>query len=142
MAGIDIGVLVGQHLGALFGQLAPRGAVLAGAPYVRYLEWGGERAVIEIGFPVADASSLGLPPLSDAADGEPGASSLPGGRALVTIHRGPYSTLMTSWTATSAWIEGRGVRTGGAPWESYVDNPDEVPPADLRTEIVWPIAED
>jgi AraC family transcriptional regulator len=142
MAGIDMGELVGRHLGALFAQLAPRGAALAGAPYVRYHAWGGETAVVEIGFPVADAAALGLPALEAVADGEPGASRLPGGRAVVAVHRGPYDELMSAWRHADAWMVGRGLQAGGAPWESYVDNPDEVPPRDLRTEIVLPLAAD
>jgi AraC family transcriptional regulator len=142
MAGIDIGELVGQHLGALFGQLAPRGAQLAGAPYVRYHEWGDATAVVEIGFPVADALALGLPALAEAADGEPGLAQLPACRAVVAVHRGPYNELMTAWRRVDGWMTGRGLHSGGAPWESYIDNPDEVPPAELRTEIIWPIAED
>ncbi|MFN8628780.1 MAG: GyrI-like domain-containing protein [Chloroflexota bacterium] len=142
MTGIDIGELVGQHLGALFAQLAPRGAELAGAPYVRYHEWGDATAVVEIGFPVNDVGRLGLPALDDAADGEPGAAQLPAGRAVVATHRGAYNELMTAWRDVDGWMVGRGLHAGGAPWESYVDNPDEVPPAELRTEIVWPLAED
>lgn len=142
MVGIDIGVLVGEHLGALFAQLAPLGVGLAGAPYVRYHEWGGEAAVVEIGFPADGQSLARLPLLADARDGEPARSTLPAGRALVLVHRGPYAELTHSWSAAAAWIESHGLRAGTAPWESYVDNPDTVSPSELRTEIVWPLAED
>ena len=39
------------------------------------------------------------------------------------------------------WIEEHGYQVAGAPWESYVTDPAEVPdPADWRTEVCWPLA--
>jgi effector-binding domain-containing protein len=140
MAGIDIGTLVGEHLGPLFASMAPTGVALGGAPYVRYHDWGGDTAIIEIGFPVKGSVPSGVPPLADVADGQPGASRLPGGRAMVAVHRGPYSGLMTAWREADGWMVEHAIGSGGAPWESYVDNPDTVDPSELRTEIVWPIA--
>jgi hypothetical protein len=34
------------------------------------------------------------------------------------------------------------VVAAGSPWESYVDNPDDVAPEALRTEVVVPLAGD
>ncbi|HEY4753297.1 MAG TPA: GyrI-like domain-containing protein, partial [Candidatus Limnocylindrales bacterium] len=127
-AGIDVGALVGQTLGALGGRLSALGIAVAGPPYVRYHEWGGETAVVEIGVPVAGDAGAALPTLDDAGDGAPGASSLPGGRAIVFEHRGPYDELFESWARAGGWLEAHGLRSAGAPWESYVDNPDLVPP--------------
>ena len=140
MAGIDVGAIVDEQFGAVVGRIAALGAAIAGAPYVRYLEWGGETAVLELGFPVSAA--LGpdeLEPLGGSADGQPGATALPGGNALVLEYRGPYTGLKAAWDLSRAWIDEHSLRPAGAPWESYVDNPDTVAPDAIRTEIVWPL---
>jgi effector-binding domain-containing protein len=38
------------------------------------------------------------------------------------------------------WIEGHGYQPSGPPIEKYLNGPDEVPPAEYRTEIAIPIA--
>ena len=40
------------------------------------------------------------------------------------------------------WIHAQGEEDGPGPWESYLDNPEEVADtATLRTEVLWPVAE-
>src|SRR3974377_1142031 len=50
-AGIDVGALVGAHLESLAVRTVDLGLTIAGPPYVRYQQWGGALAVLELGFP-------------------------------------------------------------------------------------------
>ena len=139
MSTVDVGELMDNamsRLGALFGQA---GATPAGPPYARYHAWGGELADVEIGFPLASTID-GLPALTDSPEGEVGASELPGGRAAQVIHRGPYPTLGEAYSSLHDWIHAQGYDEGDGPWETYIDNPEEVADvAQLRTEITWPV---
>lgn len=139
MSTVDVGALMDDamsRLGALFGQV---GATPAGPPYARYHAWGGELADVEIGFPLNGAID-GLPALTDSPEGEVGASELPGGRAAQVIHRGPYQTLGDAYGSLHDWIHAQGYDEGNGPWETYIDNPEEVTDtAQLRTQITWPV---
>jgi AraC family transcriptional regulator len=127
---------VAKALGEIFGQVhlyAQRaGAVMAGPPLTRYLQWGPGLLTIEAGIPVASP----VP-----GEGEVKADTLPGGFAAVTMHTGPYDQLMEAHAAVQQWIEAEGLTAQGAPWESYVTDPGDYPdPKDWKTEIFWPLA--
>jgi effector-binding domain-containing protein len=139
MAELDLGALFGQHLPALARHLADLGAAPGGPPYGRYHEFGSEWADVEIGLPTA-AHVAAMPTLEECEPGEMGLSQLPGGQAALTVHRGSYETLGDSYRRLEAWIGDAGRAAGGAPWESYVDDPEEVDVAELRTELYWPLA--
>jgi effector-binding domain-containing protein len=86
---------------------------------------------MEVAVPVRDPQ---------ADQGEVKASTLPAGRALVVIHRGPYDGLKDTWRALGPWMAKEGLVARADPWEEYLDDPCGTPPEDLRTRIVWPIA--
>jgi effector-binding domain-containing protein len=139
LAEVDLGKLFDVHLPNVAHRIADLGGEAAGAPYGRYHEFGPEDVDVEIGIPVR-APVANLRPIEEAEPGEPAASELPGGRAAVTIHRGPYDGLPQTYDRLREWIAGQGQAPGIGPWESYVDDPGEVEdPGALRTEVVWPI---
>ena len=139
LAQLDLGAMFGRVLPVVFGRLGSLGASPAGPPYARYHAFGPEEVDVEIGVPTAGAA--GLPPLDACAAGEVGASELPAGSAAVAVHLGPYDTLGRSHERLRAWIEAQGRTSGDGSWESYVDDPGSVTdPAQLRTELVWPLA--
>ena len=138
MSELNLGALFGEHLPNIAHRLADLGVEPAGAPYGRYHEFGPERAVVEIGIPTRAPAST-LSPIATAADGELAASELPGGEVAIAVHRGSYDGLPTTYATLEKWIADQGRSAGGAPWESYVDDPSEVESADLRTEVSWPI---
>ena len=138
MAELDLAALLHRYLPELFGRLAQLGASPAGAPYVRYHEFGPEQVDVEIGIPIREP--LGGVAVGDSGPGDVGASELPGGEAALLVHVAPYEGLPQSYERLSGWIEGQGRTAGAGPWESYVDDPSEVAMADVRTEIRWPLA--
>lgn len=139
MSELDLGALFEEHLPSIAHRLADMGVEPAGAPYGRYHEFGPERAIVEIGIPTAAPASA-LRPMAEAEDGELAASELPGGEVAVAVHIGSYDGLPQTYGRLEEWIGTEGRRPAGAPWESYVDDPSEVDPADIRTEVCWPIA--
>ena len=106
----------------LFGRLAELGVEPAGPPYIRYLRTGAEME-LELGIPVGP----------DAGQ----SSGLPGGRAAVLRHVGPFSELRGACEALQEWA---GDRAAGPFWESYVTNPREEPDSSRwSTEIFLPL---
>jgi effector-binding domain-containing protein len=136
---MDLAALFDTHLPNIADRLGDMGVAPAGPPYGRYHEFGPERVDVEIGIPV-QAPASALRPLADVEDGELGASELPGGSAAVAVHRGSYDGLAAVYEQLHDWIHEHGHVEGPGPWESYVDDPAEVEgPAQLRTEVVWPL---
>ncbi len=72
-------------------------------------------------------------------EGEITVGHTPGGEVFTVTNVGPYSTVGQSWQRIYAHAAAQG-RTPGAGWEIYVDDPTEVPEAELRTEIYLPVA--
>jgi effector-binding domain-containing protein len=109
----------------LFGRLADLGVEPAGPPYIRYLRTGAEME-LELGIPVGP----------DAGQ----SSGLPGGRAAVLRHVGPFSGLRDACEALQRWAAERGEPAAGPFWESYVTNPREEPDSSKWvTEIFLPL---
>ena len=58
------------------------------------------------------------------------------------MHVGPYPDVGGAYQALMGWIQAHGHETAGPPREIYLNGPDEVSdPAQLRTEVLWPISE-
>lgn len=139
MSEMDVSALFATYLPQLFESIAQSGQSPTGAPFARYFEFGPEQADVEVGIPV-DTPTLDLPPTEDRL-GEIGASQLPGGLTAKVAHLGSYDTLGDAYDPFHEWIHQQGHDEGTGPWESYVDDPDQVADdTQLRTEIYWPVA--
>lgn len=114
------------------------GATFSGPPYARYFHWGWDGVEVEIGAPIA-ALIPDLPEVVLANRGDVAGSELPGGRAAVLVHTGPYGELGDSWSRMEQLMAEQHLVSAGCGWEHYLDDPDIVPPAELRTELVHPI---
>jgi AraC family transcriptional regulator len=126
------------HLPRIAARVQELGGSIAGPPYARYFHWGWDAVEVEIGAPIA-AFLPDLPEVVLAERGEVAGSELPGGRAAVLVHQGPYGQLGDSWGRLEELMAEQHLLSAACGWEHYVDDPDEVVPAELRTELVHPI---
>jgi effector-binding domain-containing protein len=110
---------------------AEQGVALLGPAFALYRGPFGETVDLEVGFP-ADRSVR--------ADGTVVASRLPGGRVARVTHSGSFDGLGESWMRLAGWLRDQGLSPADERWESYVTQPSpEMDPADLRTELYWPV---
>jgi AraC-like DNA-binding protein len=122
-----------DSLPKVFDYAQRHGLAITGPPFARYPEVGMGSLVIEGGITVAE------PPSTVLADGIE-ALVIPAGRAVVTIHRGPYDSLSESHQHIGRWMREQGLSAAGPPRETYLTDPGERPdPATWETEIVQPV---
>lgn len=126
------------HLPRIAARVSELGGAIAGPAYARYFHWGWDAVEVEIGFPIA-AFLADLPEVVLAHRGEVAGSELPGGRAAVMVHRGPYGELGDSWTHMEELMAAEHLLSAACGWEHYIDDPGAVPSNEMRTELVHPI---
>ncbi len=54
-------------------------------------------------------------------------------------HRGPYDEIAPAYHTITGWVQDHGHQITGAPREIYLNDPQIVIPADLLTEVQFPI---
>jgi len=122
---------IGNNIGACLGRIAPFvGERCAGMPLARWSAWEGDGGVMEVGIPVRGKFE---------GEGDIQCGELPAGKAISVTHVGSYDGLAETWRKLGAWIKEQGIEARADPWESYVDDPGEVPVEKLRTVIYWPV---
>jgi effector-binding domain-containing protein len=121
-----------QAFSTLPGVLADQGVAITGAAFARYHGMPSETVDLEVGFPTAG-------PIAASGDVRPG--TLPGGSVARLVHHGSFDGLGGSWARLGGWIATEGHTPGSDIWEVYVTEPSpDMDPADLRTELNWPLA--
>lgn len=129
----EIAEFLGQAFGEVMGAITSAGGYPVGPPFARYgmgqsvPETAPTTFAVEAGFPVGS-------PLEPDGRVEP--STLPGGQVAVTMHVGSYDDVSRAYEAIQRGIAEAGLVPTGAPWESYLDDPTQVP--EPHTEVVWP----
>ena len=122
---------IGDDIGRVMPELAGHaGERMAGPPLARWHTWDGNSGEMEVAVPVREAAET---------SGNIEASELPGGRAAVAIHVGPYEELKVTWEALKSWMTEQGLEGTAAPWEQYISDPGTTPAEELQTRIVWPV---
>lgn len=135
------GVIAVDELAAFFDQsfsqlnevLSDQGIETCSPAFGLYHRQPDETADLEVGF----VTSRAVRPAGDVENG-----TLPGGRVARLVHEGSFDGLGASWERLSAWIDEQGLAPGEVFWEVYLTGPSpEMDPAELRTELNFPIAE-
>ena len=121
-----------QSFGVIGRVLAAQGVQPTGPAFGLYYGPPTETADLEVGFP----TDRPIEP-----DGSAEAGTLPAGRAARWVYAGGFDGLGEAWQRLGTWIGEQGLTPGEVMWESYLVEPTpDMDPADLRTELVWPLA--
>ena len=99
-------------------------------------------ADVEVALPVAAtlAALVAVPLLASKEGGEiVSCYELPGGMMAKAVHRGPYETSEATYNDIFAWVEKHGRTITGPIREVYLNDPAEVAPEEILTEIYVPI---
>jgi len=126
----ELPAVLGRAYGAIAQYMAESGVDPAGPPFVAYYNVDMQALDIEAGFPVARR----VP-----GRGEIEASEIPGGRSAACMHVGPYDEVGPAYQALSRWIAEHAFTPTGVAYEYFLDDPAEVRPAELRTQVVMPL---
>lgn len=126
--GPEIGPAMGSAFGEVFGFVAANGITPLAMPMSVYT--GMDPDILRFrGGVIVSAEDAGK------ATGQIKADTLPGGDVMTTTHLGSYDLMSETHKALWAHMEAEGIKGGMPVWEIYIDDPDTVAEADLRTEI-------
>jgi len=64
---------------------------------------------------------------------------LPGGRMAKIVHKGPYQGSLSAYEKLYTWLGCQGKKPTGPVREVYVNDPRDIPPEEILTEIYAPI---
>lgn len=127
---------VGPAIAAGFAELgkafAAAGAVPAGPPLAHYLSYDQTSTTFELGFPIASGDGARL----KAAGLEIGQTQA--GTVMKATHLGPYDSLPPIYAAMQDEMRSQNLAPASHMWEIYM-SPPETPPAEIRTEVIWPV---
>lgn len=125
----DISSNMGSAFGAVAEFAAQQQVASLGRALSVYRDYDPDKMNFQAGFFVSadDAAK---------ASGATHAGHLPAGRALNTIHRGPYAKLRDTYAELMSYMEKEGLGMGGVSWEVYLNDPSTVASEeDLETDI-------
>ncbi|MDD1679801.1 MAG: GyrI-like domain-containing protein [Methanomicrobiales archaeon] len=131
--------MIPELLSRIFGFVMKNHLTVTGMPMFLLREESKEKAMEADRTGTADVEVV--VPVTGEAPYEAGISSytLPGGKMARIIHRGPYETSELSYQKIFTWIAENGYHVAGPIREIYYNNPQEVKPEDIMTEIMVPV---
>lgn len=130
---------IAPMIGAVCQYIVKQEAVPAGPPMYLSHEMSEEEAKAAAEAGNADLE-VAVPVMGDVADSdEIKAYELPGGTMAKIVHRGPYPECTKTYEKLFAWIGANNKQISGPIREVYLNDPAQVPPEELLTEIYAPI---
>ena len=122
--------VMGQTYGTIAQYLGSLGEQPAGPPFAAYHNMDMSNLDVEIGFPVTTAAE---------GSGRVKAGKLPGGKAAVILHVGPYEKIEEAYNRLTAFVKEKELEPESFCYEFYLNDPAETPPEELKTEIYFPV---
>ncbi len=120
--------LMGSVYPEIAAYVAKKGITLAGPPYAMYYNMDMEALDVEVGFPIASA---------DSGEGRLKPGTLPAGRIASGLHTGSYESIGDSYNALTAYVQEQKLEPTGLCYEFYLNDPGEVKPEELQTQICF-----
>lgn len=122
--------VLGQAYGQIMQYLGELGEMPCGAPYTAYYNMDMQDLDLEIGFPVSKHIP-GKEPVQ--------AGVMPAGKYAACLHKGPYDQVGAAYEALTKFIQENGLQPTGVAYEFYLNDPTEVAPDELKTQVVFPL---
>lgn len=127
-----------EAFGRVYGWLQQAGHIPQGMPVAVYFNDPAEvdpaEALWELWAPIErDAEPCGLDAEGLAI------TRIPMVTVATTMHQGPYEEVAAAYEHLTAWIAEQGLEVSGPPMEAYLNDPYEVPPEQILTEVMVPV---
>ncbi len=123
-------IIIGESYHKIGGYLGELGQAPVDVPFVAYYNMDMENLQVELGFPVAE----GLHGKDNIEK-----SSIPAGKKVTCIHKGPYSEMNKTYDMISKYLMENDLQPIGIVYEYYYNSPEDVPESELLTRIVFPL---
>jgi effector-binding domain-containing protein len=120
-------------------ELSRQGVEPDGLPIALYTGDPSDTVDVTAGFPVTKPVTVP----AEAAEDSPKfvVASLTGGKAIQTMHTGPYDTLDDTYAQIIEWLTDQKLTPQSEMWEEYLVGPDSgAEPSAWQTRIVFPLA--
>ncbi len=122
---------IGKIFKEIYEYMMKKGIAPMGPPFSCWHGMNDRVFDMESGFPVRCPAE---------GEGRIKRSTLPGGRAAVAMHIGPYDSLAGTYQALESWIKENGYQAEAYLWEVYMTDPCQEPdPSKWMTRVYWPI---
>jgi effector-binding domain-containing protein len=127
----DLPDTIGASYGKILEYLKELETEPAGAPFVAYFNMDMEKLEVGIGFPV----SKSLPRKDDLRS-----MDIPRGKYASYVFTGPYSEIKKGFGILTEWVKENDLNPSKeVAYEIYLNDPGEVPPEKLETQILFPL---
>lgn len=124
----DISAKMGEAFEAVWAFMQAHGVNPAGGALSVYADYSPDQMEFRAGFTVSRQDLA-------KAEGEIKGDVTPGGELLYFQHKGSYATLRDDYGLMMQHLKSIGREMGVPMWEIYLNSPDQVPEADLLTDI-------
>ena len=131
--------IIAELLPKIYEYAGSKGAQFTGPPVFLCHEAGAEEAMeadkngtanVEVVAPIGEK----IPETDEIT-----CYTLPGGKMAKTIHKGPYEDCGPTYEKLFKWLVENGKKVTGPTREAYLNDPREVAPKEILTEIYAPI---